>query len=692
MKKLILLFLMLLSSNIFSQSGWEVIYPANSYYSQYFTDISFHNNQTGWVLSPYSLRKTTNAGQNWIKYDLAHSYNILKCFYFYNENLGWIVENNYVNLTSDGGTTWHVLDTTVVNARSVYFKDILTGWVCGNTGMIKKTTNGGYNWINIPSGTTNNLNAISFADDNIGACGGDWGLILWTTNGGVNWNSYTDIYLGFFTNVKYINSLTGFVGGTGGNIYRTTNSGLNWLPTYVNISFISSIKFNQSLTGYAFGSPGSFLNTTDYGNSWNQLAANGLVAQVNSASITQGNYIWAAADSGIIYNSTNLGVSWNEIYREYITKENLKSVYFINQLTGIAVGTHGVLLTTTNGGINWSSQNLGNENSLNSLQFVNGSTGYIGGGQGIFGLVLKSTNAGNNWQQVYRDSLQINSIHFINPSTGWGAGTNGVVIKTTDAGISWTRNVLSVSPYSSNNDIFFVNESTGFLGRGGIYKSTDGGQNWYRVSIYSTQSLQFIGNTGFATTSAPGSFSKTTNLGENWINYQTGGGGRGSLFFINTETGWINNGSTIRKTTNGGINWTAQNSQGQSIAVNFLFFNDEYHGWAVGDYGGIMRTTNGGIGITTISTEIPNGYNLFQNYPNPFNPTTKFKFQMPKSGNVKLTIYDITGKEVEVMLKEHLLAGTYEVDWNAAEYSSGVYFYSLTTNNFTQTRKMVVLK
>ncbi len=98
------------------------------------------------------------------------------------------------------------------------------------------------------------------------------------------------------------------------------------------------------------------------------------------------------------------------------------------------------------------------------------------------------------------------------------------------------------------------------------------------------------------------------------------------------------------------------------------------------------------IGIEPISTEIPQKFELFQNYPNPFNPMTRLKFQMPKSGFTKLVVFDVTGKEISILVNENLKPGIYEIDWNAENIPSGVYFYSLITNEYTQTKKMVVLK
>ncbi len=98
------------------------------------------------------------------------------------------------------------------------------------------------------------------------------------------------------------------------------------------------------------------------------------------------------------------------------------------------------------------------------------------------------------------------------------------------------------------------------------------------------------------------------------------------------------------------------------------------------------------IGIQNISSEIPSTYSLSQNYPNPFNPSTNIKFELPKSNYVTLKIYDALGREIETLVNEKLAPGTYEVDWNGSNYPSGVYFYRLMTDNFNETKKMLMIK
>ncbi len=98
------------------------------------------------------------------------------------------------------------------------------------------------------------------------------------------------------------------------------------------------------------------------------------------------------------------------------------------------------------------------------------------------------------------------------------------------------------------------------------------------------------------------------------------------------------------------------------------------------------------IGIKPISSEVPNSFNLIQNYPNPFNPSTKINFALPKDAFAKIIIYDILGREVATLLNEQLKAGTYQADWNASNYSSGIYFYRLETDGYIETKKMVLVK
>ncbi len=98
------------------------------------------------------------------------------------------------------------------------------------------------------------------------------------------------------------------------------------------------------------------------------------------------------------------------------------------------------------------------------------------------------------------------------------------------------------------------------------------------------------------------------------------------------------------------------------------------------------------IGINPVTNEVPSAFGLEQNYPNPFNPVTKIRFDIPVSSFVKLAVYDLLGKEISVLVNNELNAGMYEVDFDASSLSSGIYFYKLSSDNYTSIKKMAVVK
>jgi hypothetical protein len=98
------------------------------------------------------------------------------------------------------------------------------------------------------------------------------------------------------------------------------------------------------------------------------------------------------------------------------------------------------------------------------------------------------------------------------------------------------------------------------------------------------------------------------------------------------------------------------------------------------------------VGISNNGGEVPNAFSLSQNYPNPFNPTTNIKFAIPQASFVTLKVYDMLGREVASLISEEMTAGSYTVDWNALNFTSGVYFYKISAGNFTDTKRMVLIK
>jgi hypothetical protein len=106
----------------------------------------------------------------------------------------------------------------------------------------------------------------------------------------------------------------------------------------------------------------------------------------------------------------------------------------------------------------------------------------------------------------------------------------------------------------------------------------------------------------------------------------------------------------------------------------------------------LVNVTANTTGITQNGNEVPSKFALEQNYPNPFNPTTNINFSIPKAGNVKLAVYDILGNEVEVLLNGFQNPGNYTANFDFSKLASGTYLYRLTAGDFTDTKKMVLVK
>ncbi len=391
------------------------------------------------------------------------------------------------------------------------------------------------------------------------------------------------------------------------------------------------------------------------------------------------------------------------------TTANINDIFFLNANTGYAACNGGTILKTTDGGNNWLSISGPYTYNLTSIRFFDQNTGLVAG-SGFSDSVLKSTNGGLNWIKVFNNGLS----HFTIADNNTLYATQAFrVFKTTNRGDNWTQ-TGNIPPFTTTA-LFFINALTGWVTTIQptptppfpqhtwvfIAKTMNGGSSWttlyseYAEIAYSNRMLDVFFpslDTGFIIGKNGATIYRTFNSGNNWSETIVAGT-LSDLSFISAKTGWAcASGGYIFKTINSGDNWYNTTTP-TSNYLSTIYFVNALTGWAAGGNGIIIKTTNGGFTfIQPISNEIPIQFSLSQNYPNPFNPTTNIQFSIINVQYVTLKIFDLLGREVATLVNEQLQPGTYEVDFDGSGFASGVYYYKLTASDYTETKKMILMK
>ena len=415
--------------------------------------------------------------------------------------------------------------------------------------------------------------------------------------------------------------------------------------------------------------------------------------------------------------SDNLTAQSGWIQQNGNTNKHLSEVFFVNEQKGWIVTDSSKILSTTNGGLTWSQRTLPYYTPLNTVYFINENTGWVSGSYYYFvhsGVTYKTTNGGNNW--IFMSYSGGQSIYFTNESTGYlavdGSGdfeSGGGIAKTTNGGLNWEGDY---SHYAFNS-VTFKNTDTGFAvglywddtghDTSSVFRTTNSGSTWeimFRYNSYPVYSnaLKDIcvkGNNVWAS-GRSGSIIFSSDNGNNWSS-QILPSQCNSIFFIDESTGWtVGNGysdtSGIYKTTDSGENWLKQRLNFTCWLHSVTFINNNT-GWSAGEYGVILKTTNGGLTFAENNFSMsPASYYLSQNYPNPFNPVTNLEFGISELGFVSLKVYDVLGKVVRTLVNENKSAGYYNVEFDGIDLPSGVYFYRLEAGEFVETKRMLLIK
>ncbi len=413
--------------------------------------------------------------------------------------------------------------------------------------------------------------------------------------------------------------------------------------------------------------------------------------------------------------------NWYQQFFPNLSNQQISDVTFLDSLIGFAVtestpiNDTAYILKTTNGGDNWIIKHR-SVDDYSRIMFANSNTGFTAGGD-----LIKTTNAGENWTGINRpNQTRIDGMYVLNNDTLWLVDSDGLVggvFRTTNGGANWQVQYQGNNP----NRIYMVDRNLGFISppsMGALYRTTNSGVNWTQVpGADGFLDMKFAdASTGWK--ARVSSMKKTTDGGLNWVQQTIPSGGIifsssvTKISLLNKDTLWAVGGEAfygsgqfrgiIFRTINGGVNWLFQvpDTAIHLDTYTQIQFISKDKGWAYRHEGGI-HTTNGGdttwlVGVTQVSSEVPKEYRLYQNYPNPFNPVTIIKYQIINTGYAKLVVYDVTGKEIAVLVNKEQRTGTYQTDFTVHNISSGVYFYQLTVTTakevYRETKRMILIK
>jgi len=621
----------------------------------------------------------------------------------------WLASvSNHCGITSiyhstDDGAHW--MDTGFNNlATSFALKgSTVYATVLDFTSGIYKSTNGGLNWVQVPSpiNEANEIfisgNTILVAEDNF----------IWrSTDDGGNWDPVEQFALSGIR--SFAQSGSRLLGAGICCLYHSTDNGAHWQFE----SFPGGVlSLSASGTTVYLGGGNKVSKSTNSGLNWTDVST-GLGKGEVGALLFDGTNVFAGTpnDTAAIYLTSNGGTSSPSAVGLPVAP-TIRALAAAGNSIFLGTQGDGIYRSTDNGSA-WLKKGLNNPDLANQLVVsfcVKNGIVFAGGANGLF----RSTDNGETFQTtvngfptggtIFIPSLTVSG-GFIVAAASIAYTSSAIVgiFYSSDDGASWHQSTFPAttvyvsSVASDGNSRVYAGSYGESFSTTGLYTSTDKGVTW--------TSMTFSINADIERLAVKGSNVLASNLFSAF--YSTDGGNNffgsgfpdGGIDTYTLKSNLIFAGHTgVHLSTDQGATWTPAQDGFPACPkpiVEASCANDAYL-FAGGTDSGVWRIPLSDFGVTGVIADAetgPRGNFLLQNIPNPANPITEIEFSVARPEHVELKVFDVQGREITTLLSEDVQAGPHKLKWDSSEVASGVYYYRLRAEDFERTRQLVVLK
>lgn len=633
--------------------------------------------------------------------------------------------NDYVYSTTDHGETWKQLRNGLLYNNV----DCITGqgpylFAGTNFSGLYRSADLGNSWTPIRGILPTNY-ISSFAWNGSTLYMGGLDGVYRTTDLGKNWTKTVGV--GMETRVRSVASIKTmlFVGLSDSGLLVSADSGKTWKKGRGPVATLSVFTFHAADSTLFAGTDSGIYVLRARDSVWKN--ADTLLNRISVHQFVKlGTKIYAATDKGILL-SADSGTTWNFVLRREWTANMLSIAAMGNELYA---GTgHSGVRRSTDGGNSWQQTNaLSGRVSVSQIA-VDDSLVATASQDGIH----LSTDDGRHWKDLSTDSSDYAQAVVFHKGTLYAGCWGGLFAWDRSAGTFtnlWSKR--SVYSIAFNGDSIYIG------GFDGLYRSTDGGKNFVPDTFFTKSQVYTIGAFGAVIfVGSSNGLYRSSDHGRHWTlalpspdNIWVARFARNDSFYFagtmsglyrmavgdtvwyNSSAGLANNtdvtgiaisgkhmfvglrGGGLAHSSDGGNLWySANTAQTQYMNVFDLGLNSRRIFFG-GAYTSVWSAETGFFGITSVEQRgpvLPDRL-ILSHYPNPFNPSTRIRFELPERSQVRLTVYDLLGREVAHLVNGEMEAGMHEVPWDAGLMSAGVYLARCTANGRTETRKMLLVK